>query len=327
MDDNANGADFGNALSHAAENGQENIARLLIEEGAGVNGQGGEYDNALHAAISNKHKALVQVLLEKGADINSKGLANLWHVDSVDADVLQRAFWNWDESVARILIDYGANGGYYGNAVQEAAARSYNFETVQLLLHSGASANAQGGYYGNALQTTAAKSSYRIETVQLLIDNGTSVNAQGGYYENALQAAAAGGCADMIVQLLLDNAAPEFDNLGIVQLIIDNGSDVNARGGYFDSALQAAAAEDYKDVFRLLIEKGANVDSGLFVAPKFYSLISGNENKSDVEPGTDSESEPDDDVNPDKKEESENEEIFEKPQRSQEVSDDPDSEQ
>jgi ankyrin repeat protein len=216
IDVNAKGADFGTALYNAAENGQESIARLLIEEGADVNAQGGQYGDALKAAISKKHKTLVQVLLEKGADIsradvNAQGgqydnalkaaiskkhtsflhqvlLKKFVDISREHANILLRAFENWDESIAQILIDYGANvnapciwGEFNHNALCAAIHsldQTYRYDIVLFLVKNGVSVNTQGGYYGNALQSAAAAG--KIETVQLLIDNGADINAQGG---------------------------------------------------------------------------------------------------------------------------------------------------
>ncbi|KAJ6579081.1 ankyrin repeat domain-containing protein [Mycena vulgaris] len=47
----------------------------------------------------------------------------------------------------------------------------------------------------------------------------------------------------------------------MVQLLIDNGADVNAQGGYFKNALQAASLNGHELVVKLLIDKGANVNA------------------------------------------------------------------
>jgi hypothetical protein len=40
-------------------------------------------------------------------------------------------------------------------------------------------------------------------------------------------------------------------------LLLENGADVNALGGKYGSALQAASSEGHKPIVRLLLEKGA----------------------------------------------------------------------
>ncbi|KAH8752228.1 hypothetical protein F5883DRAFT_366071, partial [Diaporthe sp. PMI_573] len=44
---------------------------------------------------------------------------------------------------------------------------------------------------------------------------------------------------------------------GIVQLLLDNGADVNAPGGRYGNALQAASYAGHEMIVKLLLEKGA----------------------------------------------------------------------
>lgn len=47
----------------------------------------------------------------------------------------------------------------------------------------------------------------------------------------------------------------------IVKLLLDRGADVNAQGGLFGSALQAAVQRGYKSIMQLLLERGAHSDA------------------------------------------------------------------
>ncbi|KAJ6477137.1 hypothetical protein C8R47DRAFT_654677 [Mycena vitilis] len=46
-----------------------------------------------------------------------------------------------------------------------------------------------------------------------------------------------------------------------VQYLLDRGADVNATGGHFGSALQAAASEGHKDIVHFLLDHGADVNA------------------------------------------------------------------
>jgi ankyrin repeat domain-containing protein 50 len=46
----------------------------------------------------------------------------------------------------------------------------------------------------------------------------------------------------------------------VVQLLLDRGADVNAQGGRYSNALQAASAGGDEKVVQLLLDKGADVN-------------------------------------------------------------------
>ena len=47
----------------------------------------------------------------------------------------------------------------------------------------------------------------------------------------------------------------------MVQLLLNKGANVNAQGGKFGNALQAASYEGHKEVVQLLLDKGADVNA------------------------------------------------------------------
>ncbi|KAL5045868.1 hypothetical protein BDW71DRAFT_72141 [Aspergillus fruticulosus] len=99
------------------------------------------------------------------------------------------------------------------------------------------------------------------------------VIAQGGVYGNALQAASYQG-HDKLVQILLDQGADVNAQGGfygnafqaasagghekMVQILLNQGADANAQGGKYGNALQAASARGREKVVQILIEHGAN---------------------------------------------------------------------
>ena len=54
-------------------------------------------------------------------------------------------------------------------------------------------------------------------------------------------------------------AASQGGHEMVVRLLLDKGVDVNAQGGYYGNALQAASAGGHEVIVRLLLEKGAKV--------------------------------------------------------------------
>ncbi|KAJ3967390.1 ankyrin repeat-containing domain protein, partial [Lentinula raphanica] len=99
---------------------------------------------------------------------------------------------------------------------------------------------------------------------------------KGDALGSVIQAAAYGGHKD-IVELLLDNgadieaqggfhgtaieAAAAKGHKDIVELLLLHNANVNTQGGYYGTAMQAAAAEGYKDVVELLLLHNADVNA------------------------------------------------------------------
>jgi ankyrin repeat protein len=46
----------------------------------------------------------------------------------------------------------------------------------------------------------------------------------------------------------------------VVWILLDKGADVNAQGGVYSNALQAASCRGHKEVVRMLLDKGAVKD-------------------------------------------------------------------
>ena len=51
-------------------------------------------------------------------------------------------------------------------------------------------------------------------------------------------------------------AASWKGNRDVVKLLLENGAEVNAQGGEYGSALQAASVKGNEDIVRLLLERG-----------------------------------------------------------------------
>jgi ankyrin repeat protein len=47
----------------------------------------------------------------------------------------------------------------------------------------------------------------------------------------------------------------------VVKLLLDAGANVNAQGGHYGNALQAASLPGHESVVKLLLEAGANVNA------------------------------------------------------------------
>ena len=89
------------ALYRAAQNGHNDIAKILIEAGANVNTQDNVGWTALYWAARNGHNDIVKILIEAGADVNIQ--------ESDGWTALSRAAEKGHNDIAKILFIAGAN--------------------------------------------------------------------------------------------------------------------------------------------------------------------------------------------------------------------------
>ncbi|KAK4103800.1 ankyrin [Parathielavia hyrcaniae] len=278
-DINASAGEYGTALQAVAVSkvrGGSDITSHLLSKGADVNRQSGQYGTALQAAaLDHDSRKSVQLLLDNKADINLEG--GKYHT------ALQAACVRvWTSRTALLLLERGANvhaqGGKHGSAWHAAAAhRDGNWETVlQEILNRGVDVNdTRGRLHATALQAALEIPGWtkgqRTDRIRFLLDRGADVNIGGGQYGFPLQSA----CCRA--------TEPRPDSrktLVGVQYLLSNCTnlDVNALGGMFGSALQAAAhhgqtrlvqygsplnaavVQGYWDIVKILLDAGAVPD-------------------------------------------------------------------
>ncbi|CAH0045316.1 unnamed protein product [Clonostachys solani] len=171
------------------------IVRLLLQNGANVNGTDLNYGFALHTAVRNSQWAILQQLLDQSADVNVTGYDD-------DRTALQVAVYHGRQDVALQLLQHGAKANatgdfFEGPALIMAARRGYT-EIVRQLLEYDADIDAISWSDGTALHAAASRS--QSEIVQLLLDRGADVNIVG-QFGTALQAAILYGHDDIVKQL------------------------------------------------------------------------------------------------------------------------------
>ena len=66
---------------------------------------------------------------------------------------------------------------------------------------------------------------------------------------------------DLSAQRLFKDLFRGFPTDGIIQLLVEKGVDVNAQGGDYGNALQAASNRGHEGIVQLLVKKGAEVNA------------------------------------------------------------------
>jgi ankyrin repeat protein len=184
---------------------------------------------------------------------------------------LQAALIAKKEGMVQFLLSKGADANVRRERCYSpllVAVSEGNSNIVQLLLNSGANANYEVG--GTTPLTSAANKCY-YHIVQLLLENGAEINRSSG--------------AALISAVLADTArlSSQYSSQvheSIVELLIRSGADINLQGGYFHTALQAAAFLGNQRIVGLLIQSGAdcNVQGGIHGSTLIAAVRNGNKN-------------------------------------------------
>ena len=279
----ASGGQYGNALIAASCAGHSEIAQTLLSlDKNAINYSWSElFGNAYHAAASGGHTNVLQDLLKSGADINAE--------DGIFGTALGNACFRGHMSAVQILVDHGAEvnapSGRFGSALQ-AASLGGHIDLVKYLLDKKAKVNASGGIFGNALQaasfgTHGSLSHCMQQVVKSMLLQGVPILPQR---INALQVASLDAYRwdeEMLKELskkvlsylpqvssAMDSEkrdpfldASLIDRGPLVQLLLDKHADVNAAGGEYGSALQAASSQGHETVVEILLNAKADVQA------------------------------------------------------------------
>ena len=262
-------------LHTACENGQTQIASLLILLGAEVDTRNKDGVTPLYLACKFGHKETAELLLKRGSKMDTQDIAG--------STPLHWACQRGDTATAGLLTEHGADVNAArnsdGSTPLQLACESGHKDVAALLIKRGAGIDKTNKDGFTPLHF--ACSSGLMETAELLIGRGAEINAKTGDGLRPLHLACWFGKFD-VVQLLLDRDADVSvtDSLGytplhyasstghsdickklVVGLLLDlSDDDINARnaGGY--TALHVACKSGRVEVVSLLLEHGASVN-------------------------------------------------------------------
>jgi ankyrin repeat protein len=232
-------------------NGGDEIVRLLLENGADINGpppvlRSRIAQTPFHGLIQRASFQTIKLALEAGAEFQ-----HVLHIQC-QSTALQIACRYREMDVVELLLHYGADVNEETahdrrfTALQAAISRDVpSIELVETLIQHGANVNAEpqaiDGF--TPLQAAVLRQIPCVELVQTLLRYGADVNAKPCYIggRTAIQAAASKG------------------HIPIAQILLEAGADVNAPPAtdYGRTAIQAAAENGRLDMVQLLLEYDA----------------------------------------------------------------------
>ena len=217
-------------------NGNQQMCKKLLKEGALVDLQDDNGRTALYHAASKGHVELCTLLIENNAHVNQQ--------TNFGWTPLHLAAHNGHARVCTLLlennahVDHQANNGW---TPLHLAAQKGHVEACALLLEK----NTYVGQQENTGATPlfiAAQNGYAL-VCTLLLEYKAHVNQQKTGSVSPLMAASLHGHVDVCELLLKNNAA------------------VNLKSIYGDNALHLAVVKGKYDVCKLLLKHGAHVDN------------------------------------------------------------------
>lgn len=288
-------------LHAASAGGHLIIVKHLLELGLDVNAEAGEYDTALWAGLLHNNLEIVMLLLENGADLDhqnnnlkrtvlhkasSYGYEHIVRLcldaganpniqDEEGQTALFKALRHGYGNTAKRLFDNRVGVNFQdklGESVPYVAQRKGGKEIVQLLLNNGADVNLQDKRGESVLYVALEKGEKEI--AQLLLDNGADVNLQDDRGGSALHKVVKpiSYIEHVEAELFPESAegnrwealSPRQKTECLVELLLENGANVNLQDRNGHDALFYAAKRGHKRVVRLLLERGAgnNTSSG-----------------------------------------------------------------
>ena len=284
-----------NAAIAATAKGHEDVLAYLVSKGASLDTPGLLHNfewTPLQLAANKGNADMVSTILRLGADPRTvAGFHGTALMASADSDKssceIMETLIVADANVNEIVplsarSKYPGNGIGWGSALAAAAAKD-NIEIVRLLLNHGADPNIVNGNCVSALSNAANNGNE--EMVKLMLSRGANVNMQiepcsdsnddgiittlqsASYYSNEsmVRLLVAEG-ASLVVDrddsmfksaLHAASAAGQMDN---VKVLLELGSDVNLKGGWYGTCLQSAALRGNVEVINTLLDAGAEVN-------------------------------------------------------------------
>ncbi|KAJ6620112.1 ankyrin repeat-containing domain protein [Mycena sp. CBHHK59/15] len=240
----------------ASKEGHTEIVKLLLEKGAKI--ERTDWEGSSGAAVQ-----LALRLASGSGDMEivrlllQKG-ANVNATDPEESALLH-AYGNGHTEIVRLLLEHCTH--ISAAIILEITTREGDIEFIHLLLKKDAILN-QGN--GHALEN--ACQSGHIDILRLLLENRADINKVPslGFHGNGLQIASRKGDREMR-PLEYGNALKcpcRAGHVDVTRLLLAKGADVNTDSGPFiDSVLKVAFIQGHTEIVRLLLEKGADVNA------------------------------------------------------------------
>lgn len=250
---------FGSALQAAATAGNMKLVRFLLDHGAEIDMEFANSGTALKAACAQGHNEIARLLLDRGADVNAGGRNA--------GVIIQTACWceRSNDEMIHMLLDHGADirlTGFTYVPLLHMAAISDGIQdnaVLKRLLDLGADINEIDTNRGTPLHAVLRKSyednSIKPSRIRFLIEHGADVKLEVPTF--GFGSPLHHLCANPVYD---SNKYPPQKAVALLFELCPQ-LDVNAQGGRYGSALQAAVFCDLEETVKVLLSNGADVNA------------------------------------------------------------------
>ncbi len=268
-------------LHTAIENKQDEVAKFLIEKGANLNIKGRGGNTPLHAAAYSNRKEIAELLISGGADLEIRNEQNYTPLAA-----LTRSTRNYE--VAEVFVRRGANinAPWTDGATPLNYAAMYSDDRViNLLLDNNADLDTTDDNLKYTVFSTASKGHVRL--LKKILDKcGDRIFANEAINKTIMRNAIVSGSLEFVKLLLsknipldisasitgatpLHSIAANSNALEMIEYLVQNGADINARTNDGRSAYNIAEANGNKAALSLILKLGGNSD------PQKFPVLSG----------------------------------------------------
>ena len=244
-DPNAKDSNGATPLILAAQTGNAVVARALVQEGVSINATDNIGGTALHRAANLDNVKVVELLLKQdGIDINmpharwNHHSALMLAAESGYVDVIHEFL-----PLPQLDIEQEATDPRGQSALMRAAACGHDDAVRLLLSHPKININHQDRHGYTSLILSAQHGD--IDVVQVLLDKGADpevTETPGGGDGTAL------------------NRAIDYNNVSVVQLLVERGANVHHKDIFDRGMLHSAAVNGREEILRILLESNQGLD-------------------------------------------------------------------